>query len=166
MHKSWAARTYVAVSLFLVSTVFLNAQETKPTIDGLSWMGGCWQLSVPQRNMTITEHWMKPEGGTMIGMGRTVAGGKTASFEFLRIVASEAGIDYIARPSSNKEETPFRMLKLSAGEVVFENLKHDFPQRIIYRKGEVDSLFARIEGMRNGELRGMDIPMKRIRCEQ
>jgi len=29
---------------------------------------------------------------------------------------------------------------------VWENLGHDFPQRIIYRKGDDSSLVARIEG--------------------
>ncbi len=164
MNKLWTVRAVFAASLFFVSTASLNAQDTKPAIDGLSWIAGCWQMSVPQRNMTITEHWMKPEGGTMIGMGRTVVAGKTVSFEFLRIAATDSAIDYIAKPSASKEETAFRLNKMSAGEVIFENLKHDFPQRIIYRKGEADSLFARIEGMRSGELRGMDIPMKRVPC--
>jgi hypothetical protein len=38
---------------------------------------------------------------------------------------------------------------------VFEDLAHDFPQRVIYeRKG--DRLAARIEGMMGGKLEAMD----------
>ena len=100
----------------------------------------------------------------MLGMSRTVRAGKTTGFEFVRIVAGESGLEYVAKPSTNKEETAFRLVKSSAAEVVFENLAHDFPQRIIY-KSQTDGLFARIEGTQNGKLNGMDIPMKRVRCE-
>jgi len=143
----------------------LGGQAQTATVDTLSWMAGCWELSVPQRQMTIAEHWMKPSGGTLIGMSRTVRGEKTTGFEFIRIVTTEAGIDYVAKPSSNKEETAFKLVKLSATEVVFENLAHDFPQRIIYRSQAPEGLFARIEGMQNGKLSGMDIPLKRAKCE-
>lgn len=152
----------VVITALLTATAL--SQDAKPKIDDLQWMAGCWELSVPQRNMTIAEHWMKPAGGTLIGMGRTVVGGKTVSWEALRVVAGDAGIDYIAKPSSSKEETEFRLVKWSATEAIFENPEHDFPQRIIYRKGSSEELFARIEGNRNGKVSGMDIPMKRAAC--
>lgn len=141
------------------------AQDAKVTVDDLAWMTGCWELSVTQRQMTISEHWMRPAGGTLIGMSRTVRAGKTTGFEFIRIVAAADTIDYIAKPSQNKDETAFRLARGSSTEVVFENLAHDFPQRIIYRNQSPDGLFARIEGTRNGKLSGMDIPMKRVKCE-
>ena len=128
-------------------------------------MAGCWELNVPQRQTTIAEQWMKPAGGTMIGMSRTVRGGKTTGYEFIRIVTSDTGIEYIAKPSSNNEETAFKLVKSSATEAVFENPAHDFPQRIIYRNQPPDVLAARIEGMQNGKLNGMDFPMKRTKCE-
>lgn len=100
-----------------------------------------------------------------MGMSRTVRGERTTGFEFLRIVSSDAGIDYISKPSQNKDETAFKLVRSSAVEAVFENLGHDFPQRIIYRVQPPDSLFARIEGERSGKLSGIDFPMKRARCE-
>lgn len=151
--------------LFVLLGCVMRGQDAKPGVESMAWMTGCWELSVPQRQMTITEQWMKPAGGTLIGMARTVRGGKTTGFEFLRIVGGEAGIDYISKPSQNKEETAFKLVKSSATEIVFENLAHDFPQRIIYRNDKPDSLFARIEGIQNGKLSGMDIPMKRAKCE-
>lgn len=154
---------FAAIVLALVPLAY--SQEAKPKVADLAWMAGCWELSVPQRKMTIAEHWMKPVAGSLIGMGRTVVDGKTVSYEFLRIVTGETGIDYIAKPSSSKDETTFRLSKATATEVVFENPAHDFPQRIIYRKENADSLFARIEGTQNGKLNGMDIPMKRVKCE-
>ncbi len=131
----------------------------------LEWLKGCWEMSVPQRNMIITEHWMKPTGGMLVGMGRTVVGDRAVAYEYLRIVETEEGLNYIAKPSQNKDETIFKLVKAREGELVFENPGHDFPQRIIYRKEGNDALFARIEGTRNGELRGIDFPKKRVSCD-
>jgi hypothetical protein len=50
---------------------------------------------------------------------------------------------------------------------VFENLEHDFPQRIIYRRNQDGSLTARIEGDRGGRIVGMDFhfqPKAEITC--
>ena len=160
MHK----RGLICLVLFILCGCIAGQAQTV-AVDSLGWMAGCWELNVPQRKMTIAEHWMKPSGGTLIGMSRTVRGEKTTGFEFIRIVTTDAGIDYVAKPSSNKEETAFKLVKSSATEVVFENLAHDFPQRIIYRSQAPDGLFARIEGTQNGKLSGMDIPMKRAKCE-
>ncbi len=165
MNNSVAVRPFLFAAILFAFVPAAFSQEAKPKVDDLMWMAGCWELSVPQRKMTIAEQWMKPSGGSLIGMGRTVVDGKTVSYEFLRIVTGDAGIDYIAKPSSSKDETAFRLSKASATEVIFENPAHDFPQRVIYKKGEGDSLFARIEGTQNGKANGMDIPMKRMKCE-
>ncbi len=138
--------------------------DAKVSIEGLGWLTGCWEMSARNGSLVISEHWMKPAGGSMIGMSRTVSGGKTASWEFIRIVADGGGLRYIAKPNTNKDETVFKMARSSAAEVIFENPAHDFPQRIIYRNGGTDSLFARIEGTRNGKASGMDIPMKKAKC--
>jgi hypothetical protein len=134
-------------------------------IESFAWMAGCWEMSVPQRNMTITEQWMRPAGGTIIGMGRTLAGERTAMFEYLRIVQEGDEISYIAKPSQNRDGTVFKLVKAAEGEAVFENPEHDFPQRIIYRREGPDGMFARIEGTRNGEFRGIDFLKKRVKCD-
>ena len=142
---------------------FLFAQDAKPTINGLSWMSGCWELN--GGGSITTERWAKPTENLMMGASQTVRNGKTVSFEFLRIADNGQGLAYIAKPSTAQTETPFAFAKMGEKEVVFENLKHDFPQRIMYRAEKPDALFARIEGMQNGKLDGMDIPMKRVKCD-
>jgi len=160
----------VSVLAFVLAAVIVfpgsvAGQEQKASADGLGWMAGCWELNARGGAMVISEQWMKPAGGTLIGMSRTVSGGKTVAYEFIRIVTDAEGISYVAKPSSSKDETVFKIAKSSPTELVFENLAHDFPQRIIYRNGGTDSLNARIEGTKGGKLSGMDIPMKRVKCE-
>ena len=140
----------------------IHAQDAKSSVNGLSWMSGCWEVN--DNGVITTERWAQPTENLMIGTSQTVKNGKTVSFEFLRIANNGQGFVYVAKPSSAQSETPFAFAKMGDKEIVFENLKHDFPQRIIYRADKADSLFARIEGMQNGKLEGMDIPMKRVKC--
>lgn len=134
-----------------------------PSVNTLGWMTGCWETN--DNGRVTTERWAAPTENLMIGTSQTVKNGKTVAFEFLRVFSNAQGMAYIAKPSSAQTETSFAFLRFGEKEVVFENLKHDFPQRIIYKADKADSLFARIEGMQNGKLAGMDIPMKRVKCE-
>jgi len=113
-------------------------------IEDLAWISGDWETA-PGR-MQIDEHWTKVAGGSLIGMSRTVAGGKTVFFEYLRIEARGTDIFYVAHPKARTPGTDFKLVKLKGEEATFENLAHDFPKRIIYRKNADGSLTARIEG--------------------
>ena len=156
---------FFAFLLFVLIPIGAFGQEQKATSDGLGWMAGCWELTARNGAMVISEQWMKPAGGTLIGMSRTVSGDKTVAWEFVRIVTDADGLSYIARPHTSKEETTFKLAKSSQTELVFENPAHDFPQRIIYKLLATDKLTARIEGTMNGKTRGTDFPYTRARCE-
>jgi len=47
--------------------------------------------------------------------------------------------------------------------VVFENLQHDFPQRVGYKR-DGDALLAWIEGPRNGQTRRIEFPYRKVGC--
>lgn len=131
---------------------------------GLAWMAGCWE---GRNGSVITrEHWMAEAGGMMMGMARTLREGKVLNYEAIRLELDSDGTTpvYVPKPSGQKEAR-FRLAGAADGRAVFENPEHDFPQRIIYERRPDGGLFARIEGMRNGTLRGIDYPMKRAACE-
>jgi hypothetical protein len=151
----------VCLATIISIAAFVSAQT--PSVNTLSWMTGCWEVN--DNGRVTTERWAAPTENLMLGTSQTVKNGKSVAFEFLRVYSGPQGMAYIAKPSSAKEETSFAFLKAGDKEIVFENLKHDFPQRIIYKADKSDSLFARIEGMQNGKLAGMDIPMRRVKCE-
>lgn len=138
-------------------------QTPKPTVNDLSFLTGCWELKANGRE--IEEQWMKPSGGVMLGMGRTVANGSVREYEFTQIRQDKDGeIFYVAKPSG-QEEGSFKLVKLQNKEAVFESLEHDFPQRVIYRLQAEGSLFARVEGTLKGQTRGIDYPYKRAKCD-
>jgi hypothetical protein len=151
--------------LFMLAFVVMTAGhvEAQPaaTTTDLAFMAGCWQLKANGR--TTDEHWLAPAGGSLLGVSRTVAGGKTAEFEFLQIRDLPQGLTYIARPS-NQAEAQFKIASKTADEIVFENPAHDFPQRIRYRRAGPDGLHARVEGTMNGKTRGIDFPYVRVAC--
>ena len=128
-------------------TLFLlvNPLPQTTTINDLSWLAGDWQTTVGGRSQ-IEEHWTKVGGGTMIGMGRTVARDKTYQFEYLRIEQRADGIYYVAHPNGQCPGTDFKLTRSSATDAVFENPQHDFPKRILYHKTGDDSLAASIDG--------------------
>jgi hypothetical protein len=149
------------VCLLLQSPAAMRAQ--KPTVASAAWLAGCW--SGENRGQEFTEQWMKPAGEAMLGMSRTVAKNKLADYEFLQIRQQDDGeVYYIAKPS-RQPEAAFKLIKAGPQELIFENLQHDFPQRIIYRLAGDGSLVARIEGTKNGQSRGVDFPMKRVKCD-
>jgi hypothetical protein len=137
------------------------ADDPDDPLAGLAWLAGCWESRDERRIMQ--EHWLPPLGGTMIGVSRTVAGSRTVAHEFLQIRLKEGQVVYVARPS-DQAETAFAAIEITPTGAVFENLGHDFPQRIIYRLAPDGSLLARIEGERGGELRGVDFPLRRAVC--
>lgn len=153
------------LSLMLLFTFAAGVQAPAsptavPTIKDVAWIAGCWDSMRNGRH--VTEQWMAPEGGTMMGVSRTTAGEKTTEWEFLIIRQGAQGLDYVAKPSRQPEAT-FTAARASANEVVFENPAHDFPKRIIYRR-DGDALTASIEGPMNGQHRRIDFPYKKATC--
>ena len=147
----------------LLGPGWMPAQQPKQTVDEFGWLAGCWGGAHNKKE--LTEQWMKPAGGTMLGAGRTVSNGKTVEYEFVQLRQDETGdIYYVARPSGQKEAS-FKLVRGGPREAVFEDPEHDFPQRIIYRLESDGSLLARIEGVVNGKEKGVNFPLKRVSCE-
>jgi len=154
------AARFLVTALCLQFVLVLPARSAP--IDDLAWLAGCWASE--GREAGSGEQWSAPAGGTMLGTSRTVRGGRTIEWEFLRIREAEDGVlEYVALPS-RQAETVFRMTRLAEREVTFENPGHDFPQRIVYRREGLDRLVARIEGSAGGRDRVVEFPMRRASC--
>jgi hypothetical protein len=143
----WIGAAVIVIGLIPILSPAIEAnQSNKPAfkIEDLSWMSGDWETASGRQQ--IDEHWSKVAGGSMMGMSRTVAGGKTVSFEYLRIEARGAEIYYVAHPRARNPGTDFKLVRLTGDEAVFENLAHDFPKRLLYRRNRDGTLTARVEG--------------------
>ncbi|MFN0152142.1 MAG: DUF6265 family protein [bacterium] len=122
----------------------------KMSVENLAWLEGVW--TGVTNGVAMEEHWSSPAGGGLIGMHKDTKGGRIVSYEFFRIVPGDSsGVCYLTSPNGRPPIT-FCAIELTASRVVFENLAHDFPQRILYWLGDAGTLHARIEGMIGGKL--------------
>ena len=125
----------------------------------LDWLAGAWRQE--KDGVTVRETWLAPQDGTMAGVSQTNRPGRPTQVEYMKITAEPAGATFTAI-LPGQPPTPFVLRPGKADEAVFENLAHDFPQRVIYRRCGPD-LCARIEGMVGGRLRGQDWRYVRIK---
>ena len=148
-----------ALALALATTA--GAQETAAPalIEDLAWMAGAWVQEAD--GVTTRETWLAPLGGAMGGVGQTNRPDGKTSFDFMSITTEAAGLTFTAR-IEGQSPTPFVLKAGRAGEAMFENLAHDFPQRIIYRQCGED-LCGRIEGVMDGQAQGFDWRYRRVR---
>ncbi len=148
-------RSGVSVLVLALLTTCMASTQSPPTTDlaQLEWMVGAWSEVKP--GTETEEHWLPAKGGLMLGLNRTVRAEGRSSFEYLRIARTEKGISYFASPQG-RPATEFPLLETADNRVVFENLQHDFPQRIIYWLTPEGHLHARIEGLINKKRRSAE----------
>ena len=127
----------------------------------LAWLAGCWELT--RGTQHVTEHWTRPEGGSLLGMSRTTSEGRTVAYEFLLIRQGAKGLEYVARPSGQPEAV-FTAVTVTDREAVFENPAHDFPTRISYRLQADGGLLAVADGRVNGKPRALEFPYRAASC--
>ena len=106
---------------------------------------------------------MPPAGGVMLGASRTVARGSVLEYERLLLQDRDGKLLYVADPSG-QTQTEFTESQMSDSSFTVENLSHDFPKRIGYRRVGTDSLVAHIEGPGVSGVRRVDFPMRRVSC--
>jgi hypothetical protein len=152
-----------SVAVFAFAVISSEARDAHAAnVEELAWLSGCWTIEGAEAGSI--ESWLTPAGATLLGMSRTVKGGKTVAYEFMQIRALDDGtLAFVAKPS-NQAEATFPLARIGKDEVMFENKTHDFPQRILYRLTGPGVLLARIEGTRAGKERSIDYPMKKIGC--
>ena len=152
-------RSFVAAIFAVCAQVHAGDAE----LARLSWLAGCWSSDSAEQGSG--EQWTPVFGGTLLGIGRTVKDGKTVSFEYMQIRATkDGGIEFVAQPGG-RPPTAFSLLSIGDKSVTFENLKHDFPHRVVYELSGESELRARIEGMKNGTARVIEFPMRRVICD-
>ncbi|NGZ84294.1 DUF6265 family protein [Duganella aceris] len=150
------------VAALLAACGMLPVLHAAP-LEQLGWLAGCWNAVGGEPGSG--EQWTSPAGGAMLGMSRTIKGGKLKTYEFMRIAATDDGTAVFHAQPAGQPAASFSAIKLDATEVVFENLQHDFPQRVIYRFEAPERLHASIEGTLKGALKRIEFPLVRAACQ-
>jgi hypothetical protein len=140
--------------------LFAAAQNPSSDLTQLGWLAGCWQIA--RGEQVIDEQWMSPRSGVMLGMSRTVRGGRTIATEFVTLRVVDGRVVYEANPSGQKP-TAFPATSVAPDRAVFENPSHDYPKRITYERRGDTAITAAIDDGAGGKR--VDYPFRRVMCE-
>lgn len=141
--------------------VAVSAQESAtPSMEAVAFLAGCWRQP---GDSGLREYYAPPARNMTTGLSQFRRNGAVVDWEFHRIDAGPDGPVLTPHPRG-VASVPFQPRAVEDGRIVWENLEHDFPQRIIYTR-VADTLTARIEGGTGPEARGMEWRMVRASCD-
>jgi Domain of unknown function (DUF6265) len=118
------------LALLLLPLALIAAQSIpEGAIHRLRWLQGDWVQIDGKR--TTTEHWEVDDNGNLAGSS---ASGN--SREAMLIARARNRKVYLTSTLPGQKPVAFKLVRSSKNEAVFENPRHDFPQRIAYRRDE------------------------------
>ena len=128
-------KTILCVLLIVFANTSLS--QTCDSIEQIEWILGTWQSEKLGRS--TSETWIQVSDNTFEGIGSS----QTASGKFvetLRIVKMAEQVFYIAKTPGNLFPVAFELKECRDNRAVFENVKHDFPQKLDYQLVSNDTL--------------------------
>lgn len=137
----------------VVATIPVNT-SLKGKMQEIGWIVSSWEMHPPEG--ILTETWKVSSDTELVGTSVLVSQKAELLFsEKMRIVLRDGELWYTATVSDQNDgkEVSFKFKSNTAGEWIFENATHDYPQRIIYKLKADNQLYARIEGTKDGLLK-------------
>jgi len=127
------------------------------------WLLGCWQIESSKG--ILTESWQQKDDSTFAGRSFFVSKGDTVSLESIRLEQRRGKLYYIPTVPDQNEGKPvvFVQTSLTDSTVVFENPKHDFPQKITYSFLVNDSLSVEIAAIVDGKQKARTFRMGKVK---
>lgn len=153
----------IIIPILIITLAACNKKDSHKNdkIKNAAWLIGTWENNTDQGN--LSETWKKVNDSTFSGQAYFIKLEDTLHHE--NIILEQMGEDllYIATvEGQNKgKSVTFKLTQATQKQLIFENPKHDYPQKIVYRQITKDSLVAEISGMQQGKPSSEQYPMKR-----
>ena len=153
-------------SLFLLAllTLLFSCGKTihHEKIKQATWLLGSWENKMADG--TIYETWKKVNDSTYEGVSYFIKGKDTLHDESMNLLQKGDSLIYSSTVEGQDNDLPISFLasKITATQLVFENAKHDYPQKIEYRQIKNDSIVAVISGKQQNKASSEAYPMKKI----
>ena len=153
------------ITIFILLLVFISCQNSNKNdkIKISNWLIGKWENKSEEGN--LLETWTKVNDSTFLGLSYFIKGKDTLGFE--NIILQQNGEDLFYNPTvkgqNNDKPVAFKLTASTEKQLVFENPKHDYPQKIIYNQITKDSLVAEISGIQQGKPSSEKYPMKKTK---
>jgi hypothetical protein len=155
------------VASILLACLISCKKEIKPETKSYSqlqkanWFLGKWENLTPEAH--FKENWIRKNDSTFTAQSIVIAKKDTVFYENIVLEQKKDSLLYIVSAKDQNKEKPvsFYLTSASDTKLVFENPKHDYPNKIVYAKITNDSMLATIFGSQNGKQQKEDFPMKR-----
>lgn len=125
------------------------------------WLIGKWENNSAIGN--LSETWTKVNDSIYEGESFFIKGKDTLHFEKIQMKQKGEDLFYIATiKGQNKDKAvTFKHNDTIKKQLVFENPKHDFPQKISYSQITKDSIIIQISGIQQGKASSERYSMKK-----
>ena len=139
-----------------------NLIKSYEEIQKANWLLGEWEKT--DSLGTLKEIWTSQDDSTFVGESYYIQNKKdTLHKEQIELTQDSNHLIYKATVlgENNDAPVPFQMTKDADSLLVFENPKHDYPQKIQYKLLKNGSLIATISGKQRGKFSSENYPMIR-----
>lgn len=154
--------TLILLLLAIVSCK--NSESNKfEKIKAANWLLGNWESKSVDGN--LTETWKKVNDSTFEAQSYYVKEKDTLHFESITLQQKGEELTYstAVKGQNNDKPVTFKLTTATQKQIVFENPKHDYPQKISYTQITSDSLVAKISGIQLGKPSSEQFSMVKIK---
>lgn len=127
------------------------------------WLLGNWENKSDDGD--LLENWKKVNDSLYEGESYFIKGKDTLHFEKIQMKQKGEALFYITTIKGQNNDKPVTFIQNDTIEkqLVFENPKHDFPQKIAYSKITKDSIIIQISGIQQGKPSSERFSMKKTK---
>jgi hypothetical protein len=128
------------------------------------WLIGEWEKK--DSLGTLKEIWQNEDDSTFVGKSYYLQNDKDTLFnEQIELIQEKDHLIYRATivGENNDEPVPFQLTKATDSLLIFENPKHNYPQKIEYQLKKSKNITATISGKQNGKWSSESYPMTKIK---
>lgn len=138
----------LAASAFIACNTDKNEKEK---IKAAHWLLGKWETKTDFG--VLSENWEKLNDSTFNAKSCFLKEKDTIHNESITLQQTGENFSYTTTINGQNNDKPIRFEVISdnENELVFENLKNDYPQKISYKKISNDSIVTVISGMQLGK---------------
>ncbi|MFV8356006.1 DUF6265 family protein [Flavobacterium sp. XS1P32] len=152
--------------LFIVVTLMVTSCQKSEKVNKIteaSWLLGNWESKSDEG--TLTESWSKVNDSTFQATSYFIKEKDTIHFESITLQQKGEVLVYSATiiGQNNDKAVAFKQTNETPQQLTFENLKHDYPQKITYAHKTTADLTVKISGKQEGKASSEEFTMKKIK---
>lgn len=153
--------TIPALFLVLLLSCQNNSEKKFDKLEKLNWLIGKWEKKLPEG--ILTETWTKKNDSTYTATSFFIIDKDTVHSESIELTQLKEELIYrpTVKGQNNDEPVDFKLSSDNENTFAFENPKHDYPQKIVYKKVNEKNLVATISGIQQGKQSSESYPMKK-----